>query len=202
MALQTMPTYTFDDYLAVEREAIDEKHEYAFGRVYAMTVASYNHNLIVANLSRRLGNQLEPRRCSVLTSDMRVRIETADACKYPDIVVLCDEPQFYDDRNDVLLNPILVVEVLSPSTEAYDRGGKFAIYRALPSLQEYVLVAQDRLSVEVFTRQPYNRWLLTTSNTADNEVVFDSIQCEIPMREIYDKVQIAGPGAPEKEASV
>jgi Uma2 family endonuclease len=202
MALQTLPRYTFDDYLAVERKAIDEKHEYVAGRVYAMTGASYNHNLIVANLSRRLGNQLEARPCSVLTNDMRVRIETADACKYPDVVTLCEEPQFYDDRCDVLLNPILVIEVLSPSTEAYDRGGKFAVYRALPCLREYVLVAQDRFSVEVFTRQPDDRWLLTAYSTPEDEVVFDSIRCQIALREIYDKVQIAAPDALDDHSSV
>jgi Uma2 family endonuclease len=202
MALQTLTRYTFDDYLAVEREAIDEKHEYVAGRVYAMTGASYNHNLIVANLSRRLGNQLETSPCAVLTNDMRVRVETADACKYPDIVALCEEPQFYDDRSDVLMNPILVIEVLSPSTEAYDRGEKFAIYRALSSLQEYVLVAQDRLSVEVFTRQRDNRWLLAAYSTPEDEVAFDSIQCQIPLREIYDKVRIAAPEVQDGEASV
>jgi Uma2 family endonuclease len=195
MALQTLTRCTFDDYLAVEREAIDEKHEYVAGRVCAMTGASYNHNLIVANLSRRLGNQLETSPCAVLTNDMRVRVETADACKYPDIVALCEEPQFYDDRSDILMNPILVIKILSPSTEAYDRGGKFAIYRALPSLQEYVLVAQDRLSVEVFTRQPDDRWLLAAYSTPEDEVLFDSIQCRIPLPEIYDKVRIAAPDA-------
>ncbi len=127
MALQAQPEYTFDDYLATERETAEEKHEFVAGRVYAMTGATYNHNLIAANLSRKLGNQLEARPCTVTTSDMRVRIETADACKYPDIVALCEEPRFYDGHRDVLVNPTLLVEVLSPSTEAYDRGGKFTI---------------------------------------------------------------------------
>jgi Uma2 family endonuclease len=201
MALQTRPNYSFDDYLAVEREAIDEKHEYAAGRVYAMTGASYRHNLIVSNLARELGNQLKGRPCAALTNDMRVRVEAADACKYPDVAALCEEPQFHDERNDVLLNPTLVVEVLSPSTEAYDRGGKFALYRALPSLQEYVLVAQDRLSVEVFTRQPDNRWLLTAYNALDDQVTFDSIQCRILLNEIYDKVKLDTPGSEAAEES-
>lgn len=161
MALQTQPTYSFDDYLAVERDSIDEKHEYVAGRVYAMTEASYNHNLIVANLTAELHDRLKGRPCAALANDMRVRIETTNACKYPDIIALCEEPRFYDGRKDVLTNPTLLFEVLSPSTEAYDRGAKFAIYRALPSLQEYVLIAQDRLSVEVFGRQQDDRWLLT-----------------------------------------
>ena len=189
MALQAQPEYTFDDYLATEREAVDVKHEYVAGRVYAMTGATYHHNLIVANFARELGNQLKERPCAVLTNDMRVRIETADAAKYPDIIALCDEPKFYDERRDVLMNPTLLLEVLSPSTEAYDRGGKFAIYRGLASLREYVLIAQDRFSVEVFTRQADGRWLLGAVTEPDAPVSFESIQCRVPLREIYDKVQ-------------
>jgi Uma2 family endonuclease len=201
MALQTRPEYSFEGYLAIERDAIDEKHEYVASRVYAMTGASYNHNLIVANLTAELHAQLKGRPCVVLSSDMRVRIETADACKYPDIAVLCDEPRFHDNRRDVLLNPTLLIEVLSPSTEAYDRGGKFAIYRALPSLREYVLIAQDRLSVEMFTRQQDNRWLLTAYSTSEDEAVFESIQCQVPVREIYYKVQLGPPAAGDVETS-
>ena len=189
MAPQSLPDYSFDDYLVIERDAIDEKNEFVAGRVYAMTGATYNHNLIVSNLSRILGNQLETRSCTVLTSDMRVRIEEADACKYPDIITLCGEPQFYDERQDILVNPTLLVEVLSPSTEAYDRGGKFAIYRTLRCLREYVLVAQDRFSVEVFTRQDDNRWLLSAFSEAGDEAVFDAIGCRVPLRGIYEKVR-------------
>lgn len=202
MALQIQPEYTFDEYLAIERESVDEKHEFAAGRVYAMTGATYNHNLIVANLSRKLGNQLEARPCTVITSDMRVRIETADAGKYPDVITLCGEPRFYDGRRDVLMNPTLLVEVLSPSTEAYDRGGKFAIYRTLPSLREYVLIAQDEFSVEVFTRRDDGRWLLDAFSAPDDEVVFDSIQCRVRLREIYDKVRFESSDGTSPEASV
>jgi Uma2 family endonuclease len=190
MALQTLYEYSFDDFLAVERQATDEKHEYVAGRVYAMTGATYNHNLIVTNLASELRTRLRKRLCSVLANDMRVRIETADACRYPDIVALCEEPSFYDDRNDVLLNPVLVIEVLSPSTEGYDRGEKFAVYRMLPSLREYVLVAQDRFCVDVFTRQDRDRWLLTAYSDTDDEALFDSVQCRVPLREIYERVQI------------
>jgi len=193
MALQAKPVYSFDDYLANEREAVDVKHEYVAGQVFAMTGASYHHNLIVINLASELRNQLKNRPCSVLSSDMRVRIETADAAKYPDIVALCGEPRFYDQRRDVLSNPTLLVEVLSPSTEAYGRGGKFAIYRGLASLQEYVLIAQDRFSVEVFTRQADGRWLLSATSEPDALITFDSIQCRMPLREIYDKVQFEPP---------
>jgi Uma2 family endonuclease len=154
-----------------------------------MTGATYNHNLIVTNLSGELRTQLRGRPCAVLTSDMRVRVEAANACKYPDIITLCEPPRFYDERRDVLMNPTLLVEVLSPSTEAYDRGGKFAIYRMLASLREYVLIAQDRFSVEVFTRQPDDRWLLSANGVPDDDCVFEAIQCRVPLAEIYDKVE-------------
>jgi Uma2 family endonuclease len=189
MAIHNQPDYTFDAYLGIERQAVEERHEYVAGRVYAMTGATYNHNLIVTNLSGELRTQLRGRPCAVLTSDMRVRVEAGNSCKYPDIITLCEPPRFYDERRDVLMNPTLLVEVLSPSTEAYDRGGKFAIYRMLASLREYVLIAQDRFSVEVFARQPDDRWLLSAYGVPDDVCVFEAIQCRVPLAEIYDKVE-------------
>jgi Uma2 family endonuclease len=188
MARQPASNYSFDDYLTTEREAIDVKHEYRAGQVYAMTSASLRHNLIVSNLSAELRTKLKDRPCHVLTQDMRVRIENADAVKYPDLVVQCGEPQFYDGREDVLLNPTALIEVLSPSTEAYDRGGKFADYRNLPSLKEYVLIAQDRFSVELFAHQADGRWLLSIFSDAEDHILFESLDCRIPLAEIYDKV--------------
>ena len=188
MSAESQPRYTFDDYLAAERLAVEAKHEYVAGQIYAMTGASYHHNLITANLTSELHNQLKARPCTVLTSDMRVHIEVANAGKYPDIVVICDEPEFYDKRHDVIENPIFLVEVLSPSTEAYDRGGKFSIYRSLPSLEEYVLIAQDRHQVEVFSRQTDGRWLLSEFTGPEAVVSFESIKCQTPLQEIYHKV--------------
>jgi Uma2 family endonuclease len=160
MALHAQRKYSFADYLAAEREA-DVRHEYANGHVYDMVGATENHNIIVANIVSELRFQMKARPCVVYASDMKVRIEAADAGKYPDVLALCGERRFYDDQRDLLLNPSLIIEVLSKSTEAYDRGDKFAIYRRLPSLREYVLVAQDRCRVELFSRQADNRWLLT-----------------------------------------
>lgn len=190
MTLKTQLQYGFEDYLAAERAGRDVKHEYVNGEVFAMTGASFNHNLIVINLGSELRARLKGRLCHVLPSDMRVRIEAANAVKYPDLTALCEPPRFHDDRQDVLLNPLLIVEVLSTSTEAYDRGGKFAIYRRLPSLEEYVLVSQDQLLVEVFTRQPDGRWILSETEGLDAEVVFASLGCGVAMREIYDKVNL------------
>ena len=195
MALRVQTKYTLDDYLAAERASVDVKHEYLAGGVYAMTGASYDHNLIVSNLARELGNRLRDRPCVVLTSDMRVRIESGDAATYPDLVALCEPPRFYDERRDVLTNPTLLVEVLSPSTEAYDRGSKFAIYRNLASLREYVLIAQDRFSVEVFTKQPDGRWLLGAVDEPNDAVRLESIQCEVLLRDFYAKVELEAPQA-------
>lgn len=188
MALKTKPHYRFEEYLAAERAQTEVKHEYVDGEVFAMTGASFNHNLIVLNLGGELRAQLKDRPCRVLPSDMRVRVDAANAGKYPDLVALCDAPRFQDERHDVLLNPTLIVEVLSRSTEAYDRGGKFAIYRRLPSLEEYVLVSQERPLVEVFTRQPDGRWLLSEAEGLDAQTVLESIGCRVALGEIYDKV--------------
>jgi Uma2 family endonuclease len=190
MAIQPKPYYSFEDYLAAERECIDEKHEYVSGQVFAMVGATYNHNLITTNLARELSTRLKSRPCTVLSSDMRLRIRTGDACTYPDIVVLCDKPRFHDGRKDVLTDAVLVAEVLSPSTEGYDRGGKFALYRGLPGLRQYLLIAQDRLAIDVFTRQPDGRWLLEACTDPDTEVSLDSIGCTVSLREVYDKVDI------------
>lgn len=191
MALKTRPGYAFEDYLAAERGQADAKHEYVDGEVFAMTGASFNHNLIVLNLGSELRARLKDGPCRVLPSDMRVRIVAANASTYPDLVALCETPRFHDERHDVLLNPALIVEVLSRSTEAYDRGGKFGIYRRLRSLVEYALVSEDRPLVEVYTRRPDGRWLLGETEGLDGQVTLESIGSPVPMAEIYDKVDFA-----------
>ena len=191
MSIQPKPYYRFEDYLTVERESRDEKYEYIAGEVFAMTGASFNHNLITSNLIKILGNRLESGPCVVLANDMRLRIEAADACLYPDVMIVCDKPDFHDQRRDVLTNPSLVFEVISPSTEGYDRGGKFALYRSLPSLRHYVLIAQDRLGVDVFTRQADGHWLLEYyDDRPDAEVALAAIHCTLPLREIYARVDL------------
>lgn len=191
MSIQPKPYYRFEDYLTVERESRDGKYEYIAGEVFAMTGASFNHNLITSNLIRILGNRLASGPCMVLANDMRLRIEAADACLYPDVMVVCDKPDFHDQRRDVLTNPKVVVEVISPSTEGYDRGGKFALYRSLPSLRQYVLIAQDRLGVDVFTRQAKGHWLLESyDDRPDAEVALVAIGCTLPVSEIYAKVDL------------
>jgi len=190
MSLQPNSVYTFDDYLTTEREAVDQRHEYLDGEVFAMTGASWEHNIITANLTSELHARLKSRPCTVLSNDLRVRIETANAGTYPDVAVLCGEPAFYDNRRDTITNPTLLIEVLSLSSEGYDRGDKFTCYRTLPSLEQYVLVAQDRIAVDILTREADNRWILTVYDQPDQDVVFDAIGCTIPIAEIYAKVDL------------
>jgi Uma2 family endonuclease len=190
MTAQPRNFYSFDDYLAAERECRDQRHEYFDGEVFAMTGASWEHNLITSNLTRELSLALKRRPCFVLSNDMRVRVERANAGTYPDVAVLCEAPSFHDERRDTVTNPTLIVEVLSPSSEGYDRGGKFAAYRQLASLCQYVLVAQDRIAVDVLTRETDQRWVLSAYDTLDQTLVLDAIGCEVPLTEIYAKVEL------------
>jgi len=190
MSLRPRPGYTFEDYLAAEREELEVRHEFIRGEVFAMVGTTANHSLIVANIIGDLRTQMKGRPCLVFSTDLRVRIEAADACTYPDLMALCGKTQLHDDRRDVLLNPSLIVEVLSPSTEAYDRGEKFAIYRRLPSLLEYLLVSQDKVSAELYVRQPDEHWLLSEYSESDSEIRLESIECRLPLAEVYDKVEL------------
>jgi Uma2 family endonuclease len=189
MSIQAKPYYSFEDYLAAERECVDAKHEYVTGQVFAMVGATYNHNLITTNLASELHQQLKSHACTVISNDMRLRVKTADACTYPDLVVVCDKPAFHDGRKDVLTDATLVAEVLSPSTEGYDRGGKFAIYRGLPALCQYLLIAQDRVAIDVFTRQADGRWLLEAHTDPNVPIPLESIGCTMLLRDVYDKVE-------------
>jgi Uma2 family endonuclease len=177
-----------EEYLEQERRA-DSKSEYLRGEVFAMAGASFEHTLIKDNLAREAGNQLKGTPCRVLTSDMRVRVAATGLYAYPDIVILCDEPQFEDETFDTLLNPRAIVEVLSDSTEKYDRGAKFAHYRQIPSLQEYVIVAQDRPLVERYVRQTDESWVLTVFADASRIFEFASVPVQVPLAEIFRGIQ-------------
>jgi Uma2 family endonuclease len=188
------PRYTPEQYLAQERQA-PYKSEYFNGRIYAMAGASREHNLISFNFARELGNQMRNRDCETYVADMRVKSRATTAYLYPDVAVVCGQPQFEDTGLDTLLNPTVLVEVLSPSTEAGDRGHKFAHYRRIPSLQEYVLVAQDRVLVERHVRQE-NGWLLTEFNDLEATLPLAAIGCEVALRDIYARVTFPPAEAP------
>lgn len=192
MSLAAHRLYTPEEYLAFERAA-EDKNEYINGCIVAMSGASRRHNLVTVNAAGELRQQLRERPCEVYSSDMRVQINAAGQYRYPDVIVVCGEPQFEDAELDTLLNPTVIVEVLSPSTEAVDRGDKFAAYRRLPSLQEYVLIAQDKPCVEHFLRQG-ERWLLTEFSGLNDIVPLPAIDCTLALRELYRKVPVASGG--------
>lgn len=180
---------TRDEYLAQERRA-DYKSEYYQGETFAMAGASREHNLIVGNLVGEMRNHLKERPCEVYPSDMRVKVSATGLYTYPDVTVVCGTPEFEDDHSDILLNPTVLVEVLSDSTEAYDRGAKSEQYRKLPSLAEYLLIAQDRVHVEHYVRQPDDGWLLREVAEADSSVALDSIPIVLLVPEIYRQVTL------------
>ena len=177
---------TAEDYLTLERSA-SSKSEFHDGQIFAMTGASRKHNLVSGNIYRELSLQLKKSPCEAYINDMRVKAAQANSYHYPDIAVVCGTPQFEDAQVDTLLNPTLLVEVLSPSTEAYDRGGKFAHYRKIDTLREYLLVAQDQPSIERYVRQG-DVWILTEAEGLEASVPLESIDCVLSLREVYDKV--------------
>ena len=179
-------TYTPAEYLELERAA-ETKSEYRYGQIVAMTGTSLNHNRIVVDLARVLGRELQGSPCEPFTNDVRVRVSRTGLYTYPDVIVTCGEILHDDAHVDTLLNPIVLIEVLSPSTEAYDRGEKFAHYRRLESLQEYVLVAQDTVRVERYVRRG-EEWVLSEMSALDDVLSLTAINCQVSLREIYARV--------------
>ncbi|MCY2964786.1 MAG: Uma2 family endonuclease [Planctomycetota bacterium] len=185
---------TPEQYLAIERKAAT-RSEYFRGEMFAMSGARWRHNLIKDNFAREVGIQLKGGTCRVVTSDQRVKIPATGLYTYPDIVVVCGEPQFEDRTLDTLLNPTIIVEVLSESTENYDRVTKFKHYRQLASVQEYVLVSQDQALMERYTRQPDNNWLIRFFSDLMATFEFSSIPVSVPLSEIYSGVRFDVPEA-------
>ena len=185
-ALLTQTHYTVEDYLTLERSA-SYKSEFRDGQIYAMTGASRKHNLVSGNIYRELSIQLKKRSCEAYINDMRVKATEALSYYYPDVAVVCGTPQFEDAQVDTLLNPTLLIEVLTPSTEAYDRGKKFAHYRKIASLREYLLVAQDQPNIERYVRRG-DVWILSEVMGIDTSIILECIECALSLREVYDKV--------------
>lgn len=187
MSAARKPLISPDDYLAGERLS-RTKHEYVAGQIFAMAGASERHNLVAMNIGASLHAQLRRRPCNVYPSDMRVRVSAMGLYTYPDLSVVCAPPQFEDEQRDTLLNPVLLVEVLSPTTESYDRGRKFQQYRTLPSLVEYLLVAQDAMHIEYYARQPDGRWVLAEADGAEGVIQLAALGCELRLADVYEKV--------------
>jgi len=187
MASNPKTIYTPDEYLALERSC-EAKHEYYNGEIFAMGGASRYHVLAVTNLVGELHTQLKDGPCQVYSADLRVKVSPTGLYTYPDVIVLCEEPRFSDEQNDTLLNPALIIEVLSESTENYDRGRKFEQYRTIDSFVEYLLIAQDRSHVEHHIRQADGSWLLYETNNLADTIQLKSVPCTLRMADIYAKV--------------
>jgi Uma2 family endonuclease len=187
---------TPEEYFALE-EVAEVKSEYCQGEMFAMSGASPEHCLVQTNLTAILHTQLRFRPCRLYSADLRVDVAAAGLYTYPDLSVVCAEPEF--DAHHSLKNPTLLIEVLSPSTEAYDRGKKFDMYRQLESLQQYVLVSQDEAAVHLYTRRDDGRWTFEGFSGLEAVVPLASIGCQLSLSEVYEKVAL--PAAPAKPSA-
>lgn len=188
-ALPTKKFITPEEYLETERVA-ETKHEYFNGEIFAMAGSSFRHALISTNIASNFSLKLKGKNCRALQSDLRVFVPVTGLYTYPDVSVVGGSPQLVDDSHfDILLNPIVIIEVLSPSTGAYDKGVKFDHYRTIESLKEYVIVWQDKKRVARYTRRDDGGWLLNDFIGDNADVELRSIECVLSIDEIYDKVE-------------
>lgn len=180
-----------EEYISFERKFVPDaetvRHEYVKGKIISMSGASRAHNLISFNIAAELHPQIIDREIEAYLGEMRVGSPTIASYFYPDIVVVSQEPRFEDDVFDTLRNPIVIIEILSPSTEAFDRGEKFSHYRQIESLQEYIIVSQDKVNVERFLRRP-DEWGYTSFQDLNQHVPIVSIECELSLQRIYQGV--------------
>ncbi|HVO22726.1 MAG TPA: Uma2 family endonuclease [Candidatus Margulisiibacteriota bacterium] len=187
--MQPKPRITPEEYLALERKA-ETKSEYFNGEIFAMSGASPVHVLIVTNVVSRLWGQLRARDCTVYSTDLRTKVSATGLYTYPDVVVVCGAPRFDDDQADTLVNPKVIIEVLSKSTQDYDRGAKFEQYRTIESFTEYVLIAQDKPHVEHFVRQPDGRWMFEETNRLADQITLESLGAHLALADVYEKVAL------------
>lgn len=183
--------YTPEEYLELERQS-DVRHEYYEGEIYAMAGETLKHSQICVNLAREVSSQIKGKPCQALSPNMKVRAQTKGLFAYPDLTVVCGEPIFHDQKKDVLLNPRVIFEVLSPSTERYDRTMKFFKYRQeIQDLTDYIIVSQDSAFIEHYEKQADGRWVHTVVGGLENVLNVASINCVLSLAEIYDRVEIA-----------
>jgi len=191
MSALEQPFYTPEQYLELERKA-ETKSEYYGGQIFAMSGGSDAHSLIGGNIHGLFWSHLRGKPCRAFNSDMQIKVSPTGLYTYPDVSVVCGEVQFADGRRDILGNPAVIVEVLSPSTESYDRGEKFVHYQRLSSLTDYLLVSQKTMRVEQYVRQANNQWLLTVHSGPEATAYVASVDCDLRLAEVYEKVE-AGP---------
>jgi Uma2 family endonuclease len=185
--------YSYAEYLAME-EASTERHEYFRGEIFVMSGGTSPHNRVAINIATCLNTALQTHPCFVYSSDMRIRIDTADFSTYADVMVICGEEQFYQDRLDVVTNPLLVVEVLSPSTSKFDQTKKFELYRYLPSFAHYLIVDPDRAYIEYYAKTGEN-WLLRLYTNLDQiiKITLPHSEVELPLATVYQKINFPPP---------
>lgn len=189
MSQQVISYVSPEEYLRLERQA-EYKSEYLNGEIFAMSGASHKHNLVAGNIFGELRQQFKGRQCQAYMSDMRLKVTATGLYTYPDVIAICGEPKFEDDYVDTLLNPTLLVEVLSLSTERYDRIAKTSYYRTLDSLAEHLLVAQDEVRLEQYVKQSNGQWLQSEYTSLEQVVDLTSIGCSLSLGDIYDKVSL------------
>ena len=181
--------YTIDEYIAFDREA-EGRYEYFAGEIVCMSGGSLSYNRIMSNLMAELGSQLAGSGCEVLPSEMRIKVPMALPYRYPDVVVVCGEPEIETlQGQELLVNPVLLIEILSPSTAVYDQGKKFEAYQSISTFREYVLVAQARAQITHYFRPPDGQWLRNDLVGLKNQIVLSSIGCTLTFEQIYRRVR-------------
>jgi len=182
--------YTIEEYLELENTS-DDKHEYYQGELFAMSGAKFQHNQVTANLMFRLRQKLSGKPCQPYGSDLRVHIESNTLFTYPDISIICGPPVFRNNDEMNLLNPTVIIEVLSPGTKDYNRGEKFRLYRDIPTLKEYILVEPEAISIEAFFVNGLNNWELSIISNINETLELQGIQTSLELTEIYEGTRIA-----------
>jgi Uma2 family endonuclease len=195
---QKQQYYTPEEYLALEEKA-DYKSEYYDGLIIPMAGGTTNHNQIIGNLYSSLNFGLKRQPYRVFFSDVRLWIPETRYYKYPDIMVIAGQPEYHDNRKDTIINPQVVIEVLSGSTQAYDRDEKFKAYRTIPSFQEYVLIDQTSVAIDQYFKTGNKRWSLYEYDHEESELSFKSFDFQLPLAELYDKVELAAATEARKE---
>lgn len=189
MSTQPKHRYTLEEYLALERES-EVKYEYWDGEIFAMSGGTLAHDLVMFNATNSLGNQLAATKCRVFTDNMQIKVPAAPPYRYADGSVVCGKVEIERFNGaDLLLNPVLIIEVLSPSTEAYDRGDKFTYYKSIPSFREYLLIAQHRPHVTHYVKSEAGKWDYEEANDLDSHTYLPTIDCTLSLADIYRDVE-------------
>lgn len=180
---------TPEEYLETERSS-EEKNEYYDGHIVTLSGASLTHNRISSNLSLAIGNFLKGKSCEIFTADMRVSTPLRDAYMYPDAVIVCEKPKLEDDKFDTLINPTVIIEILSPSTQGYDGGYKLMFYQQIPSLKEYVMIDSQKYYIQVVRKQPDGAWRFETLDDTADHVELQSIRLQLELSDIYENTDL------------